>query len=190
MASAKLSWFLIGAIAVVLWMFGSCIAMTNVHRPADRTRLVWPVAGPDSIITAEYGAPRKKGRTHQGTDITHRKVDGLFPDIAAAGPGVVTHAGEHERLKAYGVLVVIDHGEFSAWYGHLEEGTLKVSEGDRVIAGQTLGRMGTTGNSTGPHLHYEIRVGKHRVDPLRYYTKKQLAGLRFRKVVRDRYGGP
>ena len=67
----------------------------------------------------------------------------------------------------YGNYVIIQHdGTYSTVYGHMQ--SLAVSEGDYVSAGQTIGYVGTTGFSTGYHLHFEIRVNGSRVDPMNY----------------------
>ncbi len=69
----------------------------------------------------------------------------------------------------YGCYIIIDHGGgIQSLYGHNKEGGLLVSVGERVVQGQTIGLMGSTGRSTGPHIHFEIRVSGTRVNPLQY----------------------
>ncbi len=63
----------------------------------------------------------------------------------------------------YGNYVIINHGNFKTLYGHCKE--LKVKVGDTVLAGQVIATCGSTGRSTGPHLHFEIRIGDTRIDP-------------------------
>ena len=74
------------------------------------------------------------------------------------------HAGP---LGGYGDMVEIDHGDgLTTRYGHMSE--VDVREGDEVAAGAPLGRLGSTGRSTGPHLHYEVRIDGEPVDPERF----------------------
>ena len=84
--------------------------------------------------------------------------------IAAPADGVVSFAG---RESEYGLMICLEHGNgFSTTYGHLKE--LAVRTGDKIRAGQVIGTVGVSGNSTGPHLHYEVRIGGSPVNPLRY----------------------
>jgi murein DD-endopeptidase MepM/ murein hydrolase activator NlpD len=84
--------------------------------------------------------------------------------IAAAGAGSVIYAG---WLGGYGNLTVIDHGGgLATAYGH--QSSIVVSCGQDVSQGQTIGYVGSTGHSTGPHLHFEVRVNGAPVDPLGY----------------------
>ncbi len=70
----------------------------------------------------------------------------------------------------WGNLIVVDHGNgFETWYAHLKD--FAVEKGDKVTKGQEIGFVGNTGNSTGPHLHYEIRLNNKRVDPFDYIKK-------------------
>ena len=99
-------------------------------------------------------------RLHAGVD-----YDGNTGDpIIASRNGVVILA---EYYGGYGHTVILDHGDgFSTLYAHLS--SYNVSVGDTVAAGRTLGAMGSTGLSTGPHLHFEIRRNGTAVDPLPY----------------------
>jgi murein DD-endopeptidase MepM/ murein hydrolase activator NlpD len=84
--------------------------------------------------------------------------------VRATADGTVTTAGWN---GGYGKLVEIDHGNnLSTRYGHLSEIDVKV--GQRVRVGQIVGKVGSTGRSTGPHLHYETRIGNEAVDPQRF----------------------
>jgi len=110
-----------------------------------------PVGVP-ARLTSNYGLRvdpfNKRPAWHNGIDMAaYYKAP-----IAAAGPGTVSHAG----LKSgYGRLVEIDHGfGFKSRYGHLN--SISVKEGDTVAIGDTLGKMGSSGRSTGPHLHFEV----------------------------------
>ncbi len=102
-----------------------------------------------------------------GSQKMHKGIDIGAPagtPIAAAADGVVTWAGER---GGYGRLVVIDHGDgVETRYAH--QSRLDVVPGQRVTAGQTIGAVGSTGRSTGPHLHFEVRLGGEAVDPLQW----------------------
>lgn len=134
---------------------------TNPRTPGSRSGavsasgLIWPVSGP---VTSEFG-PRW-GRLHEGIDIAG--VTGT--NIVAAKAGVVTFAG---WLGGYGRTLIIDHGGgLQTLYGH--NSALLVDEGHRVERGQVIARLGNTGLSTGPHLHFEVRVNGEPVNPRRY----------------------
>lgn len=122
---------------------------------------VWPVNG---VITSPYGY-----RTHPifGTTIYHSGVDigvDYGTPVHAADSGVVVEAG---WISGYGYAVVIDHGNgLSTLYGHNE--SLNVSSGQSVSQGQVIAYAGSTGNSTGPHVHFEVRSNGDPVDPLSY----------------------
>jgi murein DD-endopeptidase MepM/ murein hydrolase activator NlpD len=88
-------------------------------------------------------------------------------DVVAVASGVVTFAGE---LHGYGRIIEVNHGGgYSTRYGHDEE--LLVVAGDVVKKGQVIGRMGSTGRSTGPHVHFEVLKDGHQVDPARYIAR-------------------
>ena len=116
---------------------------------------IWPVVGP---VTSPFGM--RWGRMHDGIDIAASSGT----PIHAAASGTVIYAG---WMEGYGNLVVIDHGNgLSTAYGH--QSSIAVGNGQAVAQGQTIGYVGTTGHSTGPHLHFEVRVNGAPVDPLGY----------------------
>ena len=118
-------------------------------------QFAWPVQG---TLTSTYG-PRW-GRMHEGIDI----AGSSGTPIAAAAAGTVIVAG---WSGGYGNLVVVDHGGgVSTAYAH--NSTIAVSVGQSVGQGTVLAGMGTTGNSTGVHCHFEIRINGAAVDPLQY----------------------
>jgi len=99
-------------------------------------------------------------RFHAGIDL----VAPAGTQILATSPGVITEAG---WCGGYGLCVTIDHGDgYHTLYGHLSE--LEVAAGQHIQSGQRLGRVGSTGQSTGPHLHYEVRINGRPVDPRPY----------------------
>jgi len=102
-----------------------------------------------------------------GRPALHPGVDLLQPygaEIRATAAGRVAHAGP---MGGYGNMVEIDHGfGLATRYGHMSE--VLVGEGQQVAQGDLLGRLGSTGRSTGPHLHYEVRVDGEPVDPERF----------------------
>ena len=117
--------------------------------------LIWPVSGP---VTSGFGF--RWGRMHEGIDIG--AASGT-PIHAAAG-GTVIWAG---WLGGYGNLVVIDHhNSLATAYGH--QSAIATAVGASVSQGQLIGYVGSTGHSTGPHLHFEVRVNGTPVDPLGY----------------------
>ena len=88
----------------------------------------------------------------------------LGNEIYAADTGVVIYAGWSNR--GYGNTIVIDHGNgFLSLYAHIMDGGIAVSCGQVVSLGQLIGYMGSTGNSSGPHLHFEIRYNGSPVNP-------------------------
>ena len=121
-----------------------------------------PVDG--GSVTSGFGFRKSpftgKHEFHQGVDI----ADKIGTPVKATAAGVVTCA---ERRGSFGNLVVIDHGHgLVSLYGHLNE--IEVEPGQRVAKGQVIGKLGSTGRSTGPHLHYEIRFNGIPMDPERY----------------------
>lgn len=126
------------------------------------TPSLWPVLGPVTSVFGEFRppSPSRPTRFHQGVDIC---VPAGTPIVAPAD-GVVSYIG---REWDYGRMVCLDHGHgFSTTYGHLKE--IMVQMGDKVRMGQVIGTVGLSGVSSGPHLHYEVRIQGNPVDPLRY----------------------
>lgn len=121
-------------------------------------KLYWPVEG-GGHITSGFGWRRRDW---------HPAVDIAAPQgtpVRAADSGVVTFAGWQ---AGYGRLIIIDHGGgMTTRYGHLSR--TQVQPGDRVERGQVIGAVGQTGRATGPHLHFEVRIGGEARNPLQYY---------------------
>ncbi len=140
-------------------------------RPLDGLPLLQPL--PTLEVTSPFG-PRPSPFTglpsrHEGIDL--RAAPGSL--VRAAGGGLVVKAG---RDGPFGLLVEIDHGGgLATRYAHLSR--ILVRRGERVVAGRPIGRVGSTGRSTGPHLHYELRVAGEPVDPLRLLEAGRLLAL-------------
>ena len=115
----------------------------------------WVNPNPTARVTSCFGM--RWGRLHEGVDLA--APDGT--PIVAAGAGIVVRAGVAE---GYGNAVLIDHGNgFLTHYGHLS--AITVTVGQHVAAGQQIGNEGSTGHSTGPHLHFEVHQGFYK-DPI------------------------
>jgi murein DD-endopeptidase MepM/ murein hydrolase activator NlpD len=127
----------------------------SVVPPSGTGQLGWPVSGP---VTSGFGM--RWGRMHEGIDI----MCSTGTPVRAAAAGTVIYAG---WLGGYGNLVVVDHGGgLSTAYAH--NSSFASSVGQSVAAGQVVSYSGNTGNSSGPHVHFEVRVNGSAVDPLGY----------------------
>lgn len=117
--------------------------------------LIWPV---DGVVVSGFGL--RWGRMHEGIDIAASSGT----PIRAAAAGTVIHSG---WLGGYGNLVVIDHGNgLATAYAHAS--SILVGVGQQVAQGETVSLVGSTGHSSGPHLHFEVRINGVAVDPLLY----------------------
>lgn len=126
-------------------------------------QFAWPCRR-SSRISSRFGYrldPFTRRRAfHPGLDL----APGYGASVTASMSGIVTHAG---RMGGYGNLVVIRHSNgFQTRYGHLSR--IRVKRGRYVSQGQVIGNVGSTGRSTGPHLHFEIRKNGKAENPLRY----------------------
>jgi murein DD-endopeptidase MepM/ murein hydrolase activator NlpD len=117
---------------------------------------LWPLR--DGEILSGYGAPRRTHR-HQGIDIRGRAGQ----PVLASRAGRVTHSGSN--LRGYGKTIILDHGDgLTTLYAH--NSNLLVREGQRVDQGQAIARVGSSGNATANHCHFEIRRADRPVDPM------------------------
>lgn len=148
--------------AAIQWSGGLAIQYTGGV-------MIWPVGIPGTYITSPYG-----NRLHpiQGVERYHDGIDignaGFGAPVVAAADGIVTYAG---RMGGYGNCVMINHGDgIVSLYGHGQE--IKTILGASVKQGDVIMAVGSTGNSTGPHLHFEIRKNGLPVDPIPYLSGK------------------
>ncbi|MEI9416895.1 M23 family metallopeptidase [Mesorhizobium sp. Cs1321R2N1] len=138
--------------------------LDQLKKEARRLPLANPAPG--HSVTSPFGV-----RTDPllGTAALHSGMDFRAPIGMAAkvtAPGIVTKAGWN---GGYGRMVEVDHGNgFATRYGHLSE--IDVTVGEKLDAGAIIGKTGSSGRSTGPHLHYEVRHNGEAIDPLRFLT--------------------
>ncbi|WP_135552314.1 murein hydrolase activator EnvC family protein [Paenibacillus cymbidii] len=129
----------------------------------------WPLAI-NGIISDPYGYRidpiAKVRKLHKGVDIAAPNGTAIL----AAEAGTVLIAS---WTNGYGNTVVLDHGGgYWTWYGHIRENGIKVDEGDTVKKGQKIAEVGSTGDSTGNHLHFEVRINGEATDPMPYLGAK------------------
>ncbi len=135
--------------------------LADKHNSSRATPAAWPSEG---RITSSYGYRvhplRLSTEYHSGIDIANE----AGTPVRATADGVVRHAG---WAQGYGMCAVLDHGfGYSTLYGHMSE--IVAKEGTVVKRGQIIGRMGSTGTSTGNHVHYEVWTGGLPRDPMKY----------------------
>jgi murein DD-endopeptidase MepM/ murein hydrolase activator NlpD len=131
-------------------------AATNVKDDTNTSRIV-PTSQPS-------GRPLAGGTLTQGYHTGHYALDFGTPvgtEVKATMDGKVVYAGWNN--EGYGNLVIVENGPYRTYYAHLSE--IPVTMGQSVSAGNTVGLSGNTGNSTGPHLHYEVRYQGNHIDP-------------------------
>ena len=132
------------------------------------TPTLWPVIG---HLTGGFGERMDpfsgEGAFHTGVDISSQYGDA----VRVSADGVVIEANER---AGYGRLVVVDHGfGLTTYYGHLS--SFNVLVGQQVRRGDTIGNVGVSGRSTGPHVHYEVRINGAPVNPMRYLRQASAA---------------
>jgi murein DD-endopeptidase MepM/ murein hydrolase activator NlpD len=142
-------------------------------RPVPVVRWVNPL--PEAAVTSCFG--QRWGRLHAGVDLA--APNGTR--IRAAGAGVVVAEGP---AAGYGNAVLIDHGNgYLTHYGHMS--AITVTAGQRVAAGEQIGNEGSTGHSTGPHLHFEVHQGSYK-NPIEPTQWMHAHGVDIRGCVRFR----
>lgn len=156
----------IGALAAMTYLSGQNLG------GCSSGAVVAPVKSDNIVITSGAGKrARYSGFEGQYVNRTHYGLDLIGgSEIVAMSSGTVTVA--QNGYGGYGTTVKIDHGNGTqTLYGHMVFGSLKVSVGDTVSPGQTLGTMGTTGDSDGVHLHFELWQNDVRINPYPFLTE-------------------
>lgn len=139
-----------------------------------------------ATLTSDYGM-----RTHPilGGRRNHKGVDLAAPSgtpVYATADGIV---GRADWYSSYGLYVQIEHGaELETRYAHLSQ--IAVAAGERVRKGDLIGYVGTTGRSTGPHLHYEVRVAGDAVNPMPYMVESRAQQAFAIAIGQGGQGGP
>jgi murein DD-endopeptidase MepM/ murein hydrolase activator NlpD len=150
-----------GSDATFKQLFTSWKKLDSISQGAIAVPSEKPVR--NAAFTSGYGV---RSDPFRGAAAMHAGIDLAGPvgtPIFATADGVVSTAGYNSG--GYGNLVKIDHGRgIETRYGHLS--TMMVSPGQRIVRGQQIGRMGSTGRSTGSHLHYEVRIDGRAVNPI------------------------
>ena len=128
------------------------------------TPSIWPIDGGRCRISSPYGMRvhpvTGKRKLHSGIDLAASEGT---PVLATADGAVISS----ECQRGYGNIVILRHGaDFETAYAHLRKRLVLV--GEKVLRGKCIGQVGRTGNATGPHLHYEVRVHGKTTDPKRY----------------------
>ena len=143
---------------------------------------IMPISVTDLVFISSTFGMRSDPFLHES--MYHKGYDYVAPigtKVYATGNGIVT-LSKYSR-KGYGNEVIIDHSfGFSTRYAHLSQ--ILVEEGDSIKRGQVIGLVGTTGRSTGPHLHYEVRYLNRAVNPFYYYSD-DLSGEEYEMMVRN-----
>jgi murein DD-endopeptidase MepM/ murein hydrolase activator NlpD len=161
-AAAALDADAVGALrvqeaAIAEWEYRTSLPVEVSRATNTPGSMVRPARG---AMTGWWGEGRRSHR-HSGIDF-----DGDTGDrVVSAGSGTVAHAGQAPSGYAgYGLVVIVDHGNgVSTLYAHLSR--IRVASGQRVAPGDDIGAIGTTGNVTGSHLHFEVRLGGRPVNP-------------------------
>ena len=170
------------------WAYGKTLGFENIYSSKSSSNsssqggmFIWPVP---EYVEAGLSLKEQLTATFAGDDSVHNGNHGAIDiahgvntsaKIVAAADGEVIKAGD--TGDGYGNCVIIKHSNgYFTLYGHMAPGSLLVSEGDNVKQGQQIGTMGTTGNSTGNHLHFEVRNGastfwtSEKIDPEQFFN--------------------
>ncbi|MBI5248306.1 MAG: M23 family metallopeptidase [Desulfomonile tiedjei] len=136
---------------------------------------------PDLVFPIETGALSspfgyRHGVFHSGIDITACKGE----PVRACADGTVAFTGTRKGYRSYGLVVLLDHGrEAHSHYAHLSRAL--VQTGQKIKAGDVIGLVGSTGRSTSPHLHLEVKVGNQFYNPMAHFAPSELKGVEIAK---------
>jgi len=147
------------------WVFGAFVSDDIPSEiDSDTGKTDWNMIIPTSgRMSSRFGnridpVTKRRNSFHKGIDISAPAGTPVY----AAEKGIVIDAGY--KKSGYGNLIVIKHGnDLATYYGHLSK--IVISDGDKVAKGELIGNVGSTGKSTGPHLHFEIRKGNQALNP-------------------------
>jgi len=131
---------------------------------SDDSQLHWPVGG---VITSHYGM--RRGRLHEGIDIGRNRG----ASVRAAASGVVSYAG---WIRGYGRVVDVKHDTLKTRYAHLKD--FSVRKGDRIARGALIGHVGSSGKTTGAHLHFEVLKRGRPYNPLPFLDQRRIVSSR------------
>jgi murein DD-endopeptidase MepM/ murein hydrolase activator NlpD len=154
----------------------------NKEKMAASIPAIWPInkkdlRGPIGAYGRRLHPIYKRYIQHKGIDFGGRRGDPIY----ATGNGKVVHSEKGQRRKGYGQMLVIDHGfGYKTRYAHLNERLVVV--GQEVKRGELIGYMGSTGGSTGPHLHYEVIYMGNNVDPINYF-RRDMSEDEFERII-------
>ncbi len=141
---------------------------TTSPETVHKGSFIWPVPG-FYYISSDFYDSEDRTKSHGAIDIAGAGIYGA--KVVASGEGKVIMASSGGWGGGYGTYVIIDHGDGkSTLYGHLS-GLANIKIGDTVSQGQTIGYVGSTGHSTGPHLHFECRINGTKVDPMTWIKR-------------------
>jgi len=157
-------------LVLSLFFLSGCIAtqqninldMHNVAEGPEQNDILCLIKPADGPIYSDYGVLRRirggKPKIHAGIDIAAKRGS----DVVAAAGGTVVFSG---RIRGYGNTVKIDHGnDRVTLYAHMDK--IFVNKGQTLAQGERLGLVGRTGRTTGPHLHFELRVENQHTNPV------------------------
>ena len=140
---------------------------TTSPETVHKGSFIWPVPG-FYYISSDFYDSEDRTKSHGAIDIAGSGIYGA--KVVAAGAGTVIKVNTTAWGGGYGTYVMIDHGNGKLTiYGHLS--VRSVNTGDTVSQGQTIGYVGSTGHSTGPHLHFECRLNGTQVDPMTWFKR-------------------
>ncbi len=151
-------WLAVCGVAAGLLFFSGCASGTQGVESSVVPR-GWPVPYDVARISSVFGEPRGSSR-HKGLDLTAPKGT----RVRSTADGRVSFAG---RSGDFGRLVIVEHSDgYETRYAHLK--SIEVKKGKKLKRGAVIGTVGESGNATGPHLHYEVRLQGTPVNPRSY----------------------